>query len=199
MKIHRLLLLTSIFALGSMAISAQSVPQTDPGSLLVIDNISRDTQKIAKSIEALNERLKVFSETFSSNQGLRLTERQQKLLAAFEFLNRAEQRLATLQKHKVEMGEKLTEINIKLGEIEDQLRPESVDRSIAMRGTTNAQELRDNRRQLLTREKSELSNLINQIRSSIIDTDGEISDTIRFLNRIRHRIFPEIENELLNL
>ncbi|MEZ5425573.1 MAG: hypothetical protein R2747_04855 [Pyrinomonadaceae bacterium] len=164
-----------------------------------MDEISEDTEKISKSLQILNERLKVFSETFSSNQGLRLTEKQQKLLAAFEFLNRAEQRLANLQKHKIELTEKLSSVRVKLADIEEKLRPESVDRSVAMRGTTNAEELRDMRRTALYQEQNQLFGLVNEIQSSIMETEKEIVETTLFLSRIRQRIFPEIEKELLDL
>lgn len=195
----RFFIFTLLLTFCSYSAAAQNYPPARDETLRKMDEISEDTEKISKSLQILNERLKVFSETFSSNQGLRLTEKQQKLLAAFEFLNRAEQRLANLQKHKIELTEKLSSVRVKLADIEEKLRPESVDRSVAMRGTTNAEELRDMRRTALYQEQNQLFGLVNEIQSSIMETEKEIVETTLFLSRIRQRIFPEIEKELLDL
>lgn len=93
--------------------------------------------------------MKKFSETFSSNQGLRLSEKQQQLLFAFEILNRAEQRLATLQTLKLTFAEKQTVLRLQLSRITDDLLPQSVNRYVALRGTTNVDQLKQIRRQAL--------------------------------------------------
>ena len=185
-----------VFAQGNQPnVSTQQILQTQNP----IENISVEISRIAKSVEALNLRLKNFSDTFSSNQGLRLTNKQQKLLAAFEFLNRAEQRLATLQKLKIDLSEKQTSTNTKIATVENNLRQENIDRSIAITGSTNAEEIRSNRRQLLYKQKSELNELLNEIRNTMSDTDAEIRQTVMFLKNIRQRLFPEIEKEISDL
>lgn len=185
--------------LFAVLLSFATVKAQNNFSLTEIENISKETSKIAKSLDLLNKQLKNFSETFSANQGLRLSERQQKLLAAFEYLNRAEQRLATLQLLKINLFEKQSSIKVKISEVEDGLRLESVDRSVALRGTTNAEELRSNRRQLLNKERTELNSLLNEIQNTILEIDQEIRQTENFLKNIRQRIFPNIEKELENL
>lgn len=178
---------------------AQIVPDNVNQTNYQLENIEKNLGKISKSINEFNELLKNFSQTFSSNQGLRLTEKQQRILAAFEYLNRAEQRLANLQNLKIDLTQKQTNINLQLAQIEDDLRPESIDRSVAVRGTTDAEELRDIRRQALNRQRLELRTLSNQISRDISEIDYEIQQTQQFLKRIRDRIFPEIEKELSNL
>ena len=177
------------------SISTQQTLQTQNP----IENISVEISRISKSVEALNLRLKNFSDTFSSNQGLRLTDKQQKLLAAFEFLNRGEQRLATLQKLKIDLSEKQTSTNTRIATVENNLRQENIDRSIAITGSTNAEEIRSNRRQLLYKQKSELNVLFNEIQDAISDTNAEIRQTVMFLKNIRQRLFPEIEKEISDL
>ncbi|HEX8248621.1 MAG TPA: hypothetical protein VF599_10645 [Pyrinomonadaceae bacterium] len=165
-----------------------------------IENIARELVKISKSVDGFNERLKNFSETFTSNQGLRLTERQQKLLVAFEFLNRAEQRLSTLQTLKITLSERQTAARLRLAQNEADSKPEVIDRSIAMRGAiTDAEEIRESRRRALTRQRSEISALINEIQDSINAVNEEIRQTEYFLRTIRGRIFPEVLKELSDL
>jgi len=187
---------TEVFAQSNQPnVSAQNTSQTQSP----IEIISVEISKIAKSVEALNLRLKNFSDTFSSNQGLRLTDKQPKLLAAFEFLNRAEQRLATLQKLKIDLSEKQTSNNTRIATVENNLRQENIDRNIAVTGSTNAEEIRSNRRQLLYKQKNELNELLNEIRNTMSDTDVEIRQTVIFLKNIRQRLFPEIEKEISDL
>lgn len=193
------LFLTFLFVVFLFSMSvAQIIPDNNQPNIQ-LENIEKNLDNISKSVRELNDILKNFSSTFSSNQGLRLTERQQRILAAFEYLNRAEQRLANLQNLKIDLTQKQTGINLQLAQIEDDLRPESVDRSIALRGTTDAEELREIRRQALYRQQRELRNLSNQISRDISEIDYEIVQTQQFLKRIRDRIFPEIEKELSDL
>lgn len=192
MKIYTILL-SLIFCFGTLTISAQDeVPAQ-------IENISDKLTDISKTLSSLNERLKTFSDTFSSNQGLQLSARQQRVLAAFEYLNRAEERLATLQRLKIDLTEKQTSIRLKLAEVEDNLRKESIDRSVALRGTTDTEAIREIRRRALGREQNELNSLSNEISSSIRDVEQEIRETNMFLNNIRRRIFPAIDREISDL
>lgn len=192
MRIY-LFLLSVVFCFGtSITFSQDDVPAQ-------IENISEKVSDISKSLNELNKILKNFSDTFSSNQGLQLSERQQRILAAFEYLNRAENRLATLENLKIDLTEKQTSVRLKYSEVEDNLRRESIDRNVALRGTTNAEELREIRRQALNREKNELNSLIIEIENSIRETEEEIRQTKMFLNNIRQRIFPAIEREIRDL
>lgn len=195
MKKYLFFLSISIFAL-SFNISAQTENQVQA---IQVENISDKLTDISKSLNSLNERLTKFSETFSSNQGLKLSESQQTILAAFEYLNRAEQRLATLQKLKIELSEKQSSVRLQVSDIEEQLRPESIDRSVTFRGTTKTEELRESRRQALNKEKTELNTLISDIQNSLNETNNEIRQTEQFLRRIRQRIFPAIEREISDL
>jgi uncharacterized protein YoxC len=165
-----------------------------------VENIAKELAKISKSVTDLNTRLKTFSDTFTSNQGLRLTDKQQKLLAAFEFLNRAEQRLSNLQTLKITLAERQTSARMRLAQNEIESKPESIDRSVAVRGTiTDAEEMRESRRRALARQRIEINSLINEIQDSISTVNEEIRQTEIFLKNIRGRIFPEIEKELSDL
>ena len=161
--------------------------------------IANELVKVSKSVDDLNKKLKNFSDTFTSNQGLRLTDKQQKLLIAFEFLNRAEQRLLSLQNLKLSLSEKQTTFRLQLARINDDLLPQSIDRYVSTRGTTDAEQLREIRRQALQREKNDLTNLIYEIQNDLSSVNNEITETDSFLKNLRRRIFPEIEKEISDL
>ena len=193
MKCFALLLLL-VFCFANFTVSAQN---DNSRTSYAIENISTEISKISKSLDDLNKKLGTFSETFNSNQGLRLTEKQQRLLFAFEMLNRAETRLSTLQILKVQLADREATTKRKIALIDDQLRPESVDRTLS--GTLDAEQVRFARRRTLQNERNDLSKLLNDIQNSLNDTDSEIVQTQLFLRRIRQQIFPGIEKELSDL
>ncbi len=187
-------LLSLIFLFAVFSVSAQ----TDNSRVIEpLENISGEISKISKSLDDLNKKLANFSETFNSNQGLRLTDKQQKLLFAFEMLNRAETRLSTLQILKVQLADREATTKRKIAQIDDSLRPEAVDRTLS--GTLDAEETRSARRRALQIEKNDLTRLLYEIQSSISDTDSEIFQTQLFLRRIRQQIFPGVEKEISDL
>jgi len=184
--------ITGIFAQNSQSVNSNQTQNP-------LESIAQEIVRIAKSVESLNKRLENFSQTFTSNQGLRLTDRQQKILIAFEFLNRAEQRLSVLQKSKIELIEKQSSARVSLAKIDEDLIPETIDREIAVRGSNNAELVREVRRQVLYKEKAELNNLLIEIQRTLYEINNEIRQTDNFLKNTRQRLFPEIEREISDL
>jgi hypothetical protein len=164
-----------------------------------VETISRDLSKISRSVDGLTKNWKDFFDAFSTNQGLQLTPRQQRILLALEVLNRGEVRLGNLQKMRMDANEKLSSFRIQLARIEQDLLPESIDRYVSTRGTTDAEGYRDRRRQALNRERAESINLTNQVQRELDITNDEIHQTENLLKNIRVRLFPEIDRELADL
>ncbi|HEY0656828.1 MAG TPA: hypothetical protein VGD05_00050 [Pyrinomonadaceae bacterium] len=162
-------------------------------------NISIDLAIISKSVQNLNKSLKEFFDKFSSNQGLQLSEKQQKLLLAFEILNRSEQRLAILHKLRIDLAEKQTSVKTLLAKIEDDLREEKISRSVAFEGTTNAELSRENRRRFLSSELNSLTSLLGEIQNTLTETNSEIRQLESFVRSIRQKVFPEVIRELYEL
>lgn len=176
------------------AANQESAPSPDP-----IINISNDLSKINKSVQTLSKRFKEFFDVFSSNQGLQLSEKQQKLLLAFELLNRAEQRLAILQNLRIDLVEKQTSVRTSLAKIEDDMREEKINRSVAFEGTTNAELSRENRRRFLSSEQNNLRTLLAEMQNTLSETSSELRQLEAFVKSIRQKIFPEITRELYGL
>jgi hypothetical protein len=190
-----MLFLFSAFVAGQRIVeNPQRLKSGDP-----IENISNDLSKISRSVDGLSKNWKEFFAAFSTNQGLQLTERQQRILLALEILNRGETRLGNLQKMRMDATEKLSTFRLQLARIENDLMPESVDRYVSLRGTTDAEELRERRRQTLNRERFESNSLINQVQRELDITNDEIRQTEMMLKNIRMRLFPEIDRELSDL
>lgn len=189
------LLVLAVFAIAitASAIFAQTTDITN--SNLV--QISNDTSKINRSLEELNKRLATFASTFNSNQGLRLSEKQQKILFAFELLNRYEARLSNIRLLKAQLAERSVSAKRQLAAVEDELRDENIERSVS--GSFKPEQVRAERRQSLEAQRRELDALVRDIERSVLLSESESNELERMIYRLRYTLFPEIEKELSEL
>lgn len=171
-----------------------SPPPTDS-----LQNISQEITKISKSVQNFNNNMKELLEKLSVAKGMQLTERQQKLLLGFEVLNRAEQRMEILQKFQIELTQKEGEVKTRLGQVEEASLPDSIERSVAVIGTTRTEEMRQGRRQTLNNERQSLQNLLAQIRRNLAQTTEELRQAEMFVNNLRRKVLPQIEAEISDL
>lgn len=189
-----------LFILSASSVFSQTTQPNPIATGEQIEKISRDMSRVANSVDELNKQMKQFFQTFTTNQGIKLSDKQQKLLFAFEILNRAEQRLSTLQTLKVALAERQSATRLTLARINDDLLPESIDKYVITRGgSTNAEQLRQSRRQALEKEKYELTKLLSELDDNIDQISGEMAQLQMFLRNIRQRIFGEINNEINDL
>jgi hypothetical protein len=161
-----------------------------------MDNIARELTVISRSVKTLNENMKLFLEKLGGEPG---TDRQQKILIGLQILNQAEQRLATLQKSQIELVEKQVPTRARIIQIDQDLRPESVERSATFLGTTRTEEFRDNRKRSLETERASLQTLLLQIESTLAQTSGEVREAQVLVSRLRKQFLPLIEQQLTEL
>lgn len=184
--------LASAAALFGQSSQPAALPQySDP-----MTSIAIDLRKISGSVQMLSERMKSFVDKFEKVGGLTLTEKQQRLVLGMEMLIRAEQRVATLQKSVIELTEKLNQSRSRLSQVESDLRPRNIDRSVALEGTTEAEELRESRRQRLQAERLSLSQLVQQIQGDVAEATDNLREAQALAGRLRRLILPQIEREM---
>lgn len=176
---------------GQTTAAAPGYVATDP-----ISNISLEMTRVSRDVSALTKTLKSFVDKFEKVGGITFNEKQQKLILGMELLQRAEARLAVLQKSQIELTEKLNETRAKLAQNEIDLRPRNIDRSFAMEGTTELQELRENKRERLQTERTNLTTLSQQIQSNLGETNEAVRDAQGLVNRLRRLYLPQIEREI---
>ena len=205
MKRLPLSILAFIFV-GSINIFAQAdrnpADQNPPGAARVVDpweRLSNDISKIARSVESLNNNWATFMKTFSTNQGLVLSEKQQKLILALEVLNRVEVSYNNMQKLKLDLTERQSRVRLQLAQIADDLLPQSIDRYVSMRGTLDTDPIREVRKQALIKEQRELSLLNLQVDRELINLNDEMRRTELQMRTIRQQVFGEIEKQLSDL
>ncbi len=178
----------------SMEIQNQSSLSPNP-----LDNISAEMTKISKSLQTFNKRIKDLLDQWATSRGNQLNQKQQKLLLGFEILNRAEQRLEILQKFQIELAEKESSVRSRLAQVEQDARPENIDRNVAFIGTTKTDEIREGRRRTVEAERAGLTTLLSQIRGNLTQTSNELRQAESFVQSLRKKILPQIELEISDL
>ena len=155
-----------------------------------------DIARIAESVQSMTKTLRDFVDKFAKVEGLTLAEKQQKPIVGKELLIRAEQRVATLQKFQVELVEKDGQLRSRLAQVENDLNPQGLDRSVALEGSTQTPEIKENRRRALAAERTSLQTLLQQMQSQLQTAGSDVRDAQYLVVRLRRTYLPQVEREL---
>lgn len=187
--------LMALFALmlASVSVFAQSSTAAPPEAGV---NMAYDIARIAESVQSMTKTLRDFVDKFAKVEGLTLAEKQQKLIVGMELLIRAEQRVATLQKFQVELVEKDGQLRSRLAQVENDLNPQGLDRSVALEGSTQTPEIKENRRRALAAERTSLQTLLQQMQSQLQTAGSDVRDAQYLVVRLRRTYLPQVEREL---
>ena len=144
----------------------------------------------------MTKTFKDFVDKFAKVDGLSLGEKQQKLVVGMQLLIQNEQRVATLQKFQIDMAEKESQIRARLAQIEIDLNPQTIDRSVAFEGSTQTPEIKENRRRTLQAERNSLQPVLQQIQNNLQDVSYSVREAQAMVQRLRRTFLQQIEREL---
>lgn len=122
--------------------------------------------------------------------------KQKRLLLNLDILTRAEQRSETLRKQSYDLLEKESDIRAKMDRIEYELRPESIDKTVAFAGTLRPEELRANRRKSLESEKANLQSLLTEIQKTRTNLELTLERSDALVEKLRTKLEKEIDTAL---
>lgn len=193
MKIRSLLLVG--FVIAAVASSQAQNPAAAYVNPVSDQGVLNELQRISKSLQSLTEALKTFVELTENAKG-GPSARQQRLMLGMDMLVKTEERISNFQKLQIELVENQNENRAKLAQVEIELRPRNIDRSTAFEGTTETQEVRDNRRLKLLAERTTLTALLTQIQTTLTETTESLADAQGQAYRLRRTILPQLEREL---
>jgi uncharacterized protein YukE len=181
--------------LASFAVSAMS--QTNPSAPAdPMANISAEVSRMSANVQELANRMREFVDKFEKVGGITFDQKQQRLVLGMEMLVRAEQRIAAWQKYQIELVEKQGETRAKLAGVENELRPDRIERSLTYQGTTRTDEMRENRRGVLLAERQSLTALMSQIDRSLSEANDALRESQELASRLRRTFLPQVEREL---
>lgn len=111
-------------------------------------------------------------------------------------LTQAEHRAESLRRLLLELIEKETTYRSRITQLEEDMRPDNVERTLNPYGTTRTVEARDTRRRVLESERRGFESLLSLVAQSRIRLDEDVKQADALVSRLRHRLFPVIERQI---
>lgn len=163
-----------------------------------IEAVVNEIDLLRKSVQTLNARLREISEKLPALDPRPggANGKQNSLAVSLEVLTRAEERAGILRKQLIELIEKETTYKSRLAQLDEDARPENVERALSGVGTTRTAELRDVRRRSLEIEKRGLESLLSISTQARARLEEDVRQADSLVSRIRQRLFPLIDREL---
>ncbi len=147
----------------------------------------------ADRIKELMERIK----KLESAQKVDKDEKQKRLLLNLDILTRSEQRSESLRKQLFEMIEKENTVKTRLDQLEIDIRPESIERSLQLSGSMKPEEVRENRRKSLAAERSNLQSLLAEIQNTKSTINVNLQKSEAMVEKIRIKLEKDIDDSFL--
>jgi chromosome segregation ATPase len=127
--------------------NSNSAPAEDPASM------KRTIRTLSNQVDKLNDKL---SEMQTSQQSM----------VDLERLSRAEQRSSQLRTELRDVESKKADLEVHLEMVENDLKPENIERAVAGYGTTRPEELRAQRQKVLENDRTRTRQQIDQLTAS---------------------------------
>jgi hypothetical protein len=164
------------------------------------DPVANEIALLRKSLQTLNARLREIAEKVFSPDALKaepgLAGRQNPIAQNLDLLTRAEQRAELLRRTLLELTEKETSYRARLMQLDDDMRPDSIDRALSGVGTTRTSDLRELRRRQLDNERRGVELLLGQAAANRARLEEDVKQADALVARMRQRLLPLIEKEI---
>jgi hypothetical protein len=163
------------------------------------DAVANEIGLLRKSLQTLNTRLREISERLLGEEAKPAgapPNAPNRLAQNLALLSTAEQRAEMLRNQLLAMTERETALRNRLVQLDEDMRPENIDRSLSLVGTTRTTELRDARRRTLENERAGVESLMNQAAQSRARLEGDVKLADAMVARLRQRPLPLIDKEI---
>ena len=174
-------------------------PSSLPQNLNSTDAVANEIALLRKSLQTLNARLLEISNKAlagDANQSGSSNDKQNRISNNLALLTQAEQRAEILRKQLLELIEKETSLRSRLVQIDEDMRPESIERALNPYGTTRTAELRDTRRRALENDRRGYESLLNLTTQSRSRLEDDVKQADLLVAKLRQRILPLIDKEI---
>ena len=195
-----------------VVVHTMSAPTTEPVIISRAEDFPLDTPvlssnvenaiRAADEVEGVNSSEKTIAEltdritALESTKKVDYDQKQKRLAMNLEILTKAEQRVESLRKQSFEMLDKETSIKTKLEQIENDLRPEAIDRNVAFLGSLRPEELRATRKKNLEAERNNLQTMLAEIQRTRSNLDLNVQKAELLVEKLRSKLEVEIDAAL---
>ena len=195
-------------AAGQTVVPGQAAPPQEQPPPISSDPVANEVGLLRKAVQTLNTRLREISEKLfaadatgalgpSGGAAGAAAGKQSPLAQSLNILTLAEQRAEVMRRQLLEMIERETAYRNRLAQLDEDMRPESVDRSLTLVGTTRSTtDLREMRRRVLDNERRGVENLLNQTSASRARLEEDLRLADLMVSRIRQKLLPLIDREI---
>ena len=176
------------------------------GAAQTNSNIPTDSEAVAKELGMLRQSVQSLDATLSdiANKLIPViskgkdaaSETQGRISSSFTLLAQAEQRAEMLRRQLLELIEKETLYRTRIAQIDEDARPENVERALSGYGTTRTTEIRDTRRRVLETDRRGFQSLLLLTTESRTRLEAEVKQADALVERLRLRLNPLIEKEI---
>ena len=170
------------------------------------DPVANEISLLRKSLQTLNTRLREISEKLFAPDAAAAKpneassdDRQKRISQNLELLSRTEQRAETMRRQLLELTEKETAYRNRLVQIDEDMRPDSIDRAVTLVGSVGSvrtPDMRETRRRVLDNERKGVESLYNQTAASRARLEEDVRQADALVARLRMRLLPLIEKEI---
>lgn len=196
-RLTQIALLISVILLANLVAVAQTAANQPPDTSS--ESVAKQIGMLRQSVGSLDATLADIADkllpVFAKAKDV-AAESQARISSSFTLLTQAEQRAEMLRRQLLELTEKETIYQARIAQIEEDMRPENVERALNPYGTTRTAELRDTRRRVLETERRGYQSLLMLATTSRMRLDGEVRQADALVERLRRALNPLIEREI---
>ena len=119
-----------------------------------------------------------------------------RISANFALLTQAEQRAEILRKQLIEIIEKETAYRSRIAQIDEDMRPDNIERSLNPYGTTRTTEARETRRRVLESDRRGFDSLLTLTSQSRLRLEEDVRQADALAARLKQRLMPVINDQI---
>ena len=191
-------LLFSLFVISTTVAAGQSTANS-PATAASSEDVAKQIGMLRQSVQSLDATLNDIADklipVFTKAKDA-AAESQGRISSSFTLLTQAEQRAEMLRRQLLELIEKETLYRTRITQIEEDMRPENVERTLNPYGTTRTAELRDTRRRVLETDRRGYVSLLALATEGRTRLEEEVRQADALAQRLRLRLNPLIEKEI---
>lgn len=183
----------------TLAVSCMTAAAQTPGNDAQSERVATQIGGLRQSVQSLDATLADIADKFLplfAKAREEAADNVTRISGNVALLTQAEHRAESLRKQLLELIEKETVYRSRITQIEEDMRPDNVERALNPYGTTRTVEARDTRRRVLETERRGFESLLSLVSQSRIRLEEDVRQADTLVSRLRQRLFPVIERQI---
>ncbi len=185
-----------LFVLSSTSLAQSPQQPSPPGGM---ESVANEVGMLRQSVQSLDATLSDIAGKLLpliSKSKDASAESASRISGHFALLAQAEQRAEMLRKQLLDLIEKETQYQIRITQLDEDMRPDNIERQLNSYGTTRTAEMRETRRRVLETERRGYQNLLTLVSGNRIHLEEDLKQADALVARLRQRLNPLIEREI---